>query len=123
MRKHEGIEPRYERFTVGADVVNITEGHIRGAEGHGPREPIGVEDRGTSLDWAMGMDPLGDQRACAGEALLPDLAPQTGLIRTALRQTGPGKVRKIRINFPGTTVATLIGWQGPRPKPVTDGVP
>ena len=49
MRKREGIEPRYERLSVGADVVSNTEGYIRGAEGHGPREPIGVEDRGTSL--------------------------------------------------------------------------
>ena len=48
MRKREGIEPRYERLMVGADVVSNTEGYIRGAEGHGPREPIGVEDRGTS---------------------------------------------------------------------------
>ena len=48
MRKREGIEPRYERLMVGADVVSNTEGYIRGAEGHGPREPTGVEDRGTS---------------------------------------------------------------------------
>jgi hypothetical protein len=48
MRKREGIEPRYDRFIVGADVVSTTEDYIRGAEGHGPREPIGVEDRGTS---------------------------------------------------------------------------
>jgi hypothetical protein len=48
MRKREGIEPRYERLIVGADVLSITEGSIRGADGHGPREPIGVEDRGTS---------------------------------------------------------------------------
>ena len=48
MRKREGIEPRYERLIVGADVFSITEGHIRGADGHGPREPTGVEDRGTS---------------------------------------------------------------------------
>ena len=48
MRKREGIEPRYERLIVGADVLSITEGSIRGADGHGPREPTGVEDRGTS---------------------------------------------------------------------------
>ena len=48
MRKREGIEPRYEQRIVGADVVSNTEGHIRGADGHGPREPTGVEDRGTS---------------------------------------------------------------------------
>ena len=48
MRKREGIEPRYVQRIVGADVVSKTEGHIRGAEGHGPREPTGVEDRGTS---------------------------------------------------------------------------
>jgi hypothetical protein len=35
----------------------------------------------------MRMDPLGDQRARAREALRPDLAPQAGLIRIALRQT------------------------------------
>jgi hypothetical protein len=56
MRKREGIEPRYERLSVGADVVSNTEGDIRGAEGHGPREPIGVEDRGTSprQSWELG---------------------------------------------------------------------
>ena len=48
MRKREGIEPRYVQRIVGADVVSKTEGYIRGAEGHGPREPTGVEDRGTS---------------------------------------------------------------------------
>jgi hypothetical protein len=48
MRKREGIEPRYVQRSVGADVVSKTEGHIRGVEGHGPREPTGVEDRGTS---------------------------------------------------------------------------
>jgi|ERR1043166_197653 len=36
---------------------------------------------------AMGMNPLGDQRPCAWKALLPDLAPQAGLIRTPLGQT------------------------------------
>ena len=48
MRQREGIEPRYVQRIVGADVVSKTEGYIRGAEGHGPREPTGVEDRGTS---------------------------------------------------------------------------
>jgi hypothetical protein len=48
MRQREGIEPRYEQLIVGADVFSITEGSIRGADGHGPREPTGVEDRGTS---------------------------------------------------------------------------
>jgi hypothetical protein len=48
MRQREGIEPRYVQRIVGADVVSKTEGHLRGAEGHGPREPTGVEDRGTS---------------------------------------------------------------------------
>jgi len=48
MHKREGIEPRNEQLIVGADVFSITEGSIRGADGHGPREPIGVEDRGTS---------------------------------------------------------------------------
>ena len=47
MHKREGIEPRYVQKTVGADVVSKTEGHIRGADGHGPREPTGVEDRRT----------------------------------------------------------------------------
>lgn len=56
MRKREGIEPRYERLIVGADVFSITEGHIRGVDGHGPREPTGVEDRGTSpgQSWELG---------------------------------------------------------------------
>jgi hypothetical protein len=48
MHKREGIEPRYERIIVGADVFSITEGSIREADGHGLREPTGVEDRGTS---------------------------------------------------------------------------
>jgi hypothetical protein len=48
MRKREGIEPRNEQLIVGADVVSNTEGYIRGADGHGLREPTGVEDRGTS---------------------------------------------------------------------------
>jgi hypothetical protein len=48
MRKREGNEPRHENESVGADVLRITEGHIRGADGHGPREPTGVGDRGTS---------------------------------------------------------------------------
>ena len=48
MRQREGIEPRYVQRSVGADVVSKTEGYIRGAEGHGPCEPTGVEDRGTS---------------------------------------------------------------------------
>jgi hypothetical protein len=48
MRQREGIEPRNEQLIVGADVLSITEGHIRGADGQGSREPTGVEDRGTS---------------------------------------------------------------------------
>jgi hypothetical protein len=32
MRKREGIEPRYERETVGADAVSKAEGHINGAD-------------------------------------------------------------------------------------------
>jgi hypothetical protein len=48
MRQREGNEPRHENENVDADVLRITEGHIRGANGHGPREPIGVGDRGTS---------------------------------------------------------------------------
>ena len=48
MRTREGIEPRYGQRSVGADVGSKTEGHSRGADGHGPRAPPGVEDRGTS---------------------------------------------------------------------------
>ena len=48
MRKREGIEPRDERIIVGADLLSNREGAIRGANGQGPREPTGVEDRGTS---------------------------------------------------------------------------
>jgi hypothetical protein len=48
MRKREGIEPRDEQTTVGADLLRIREGHINGAEGQGSREPTGVRDRGTS---------------------------------------------------------------------------
>src|SRR5918992_377889 len=48
MRTREGIEPRDERIIVGADLVSNREGSIRGANGQGPREPTGVEDRGTS---------------------------------------------------------------------------
>ena len=33
----------------GADVRRNTEGHIRGTNGHGPREPLGVEDRRTCI--------------------------------------------------------------------------
>jgi hypothetical protein len=32
MRKREGIEPRYERETVGADAVRNAEGYIKGAD-------------------------------------------------------------------------------------------
>src|SRR5882724_10401229 len=48
MRKREWIEPRDEQRTVGADMVSNMEGSIRGANGQGPGEPTGVEDRGTS---------------------------------------------------------------------------
>jgi hypothetical protein len=48
MRTREGIEPRDEQRTVDADMLSNMEGSIRGAEGQGPREPTGVEDRGTS---------------------------------------------------------------------------
>jgi hypothetical protein len=48
MRQREGIEPRDEQIIVGADMVSNMEGSIRGAKGQGPREPTGVEDRGTS---------------------------------------------------------------------------
>jgi hypothetical protein len=48
MRQREGIEPRDEQRIVGADMVSNMEGSIRGAKGQGPREPTGVEDRGTS---------------------------------------------------------------------------
>ena len=48
MRTREGIEPRDERIIVGADLLSNREGSIRGANGQGPREPTGVEDRGTS---------------------------------------------------------------------------
>jgi hypothetical protein len=56
MRTREGIEPRDERKTVGADMVSNMEGSIRGANGQGPREPTGVEDRGTSAGqgWELG---------------------------------------------------------------------
>ena len=49
MRKREGIEPRNGYETVDADVVMFTEGHIRGTNGNGPREPLGVEDRRTCI--------------------------------------------------------------------------
>jgi len=49
MRKREGIEPRHQEETVGADVVRFTEGHIKGAYlADGSGEPTGVRDRGTS---------------------------------------------------------------------------
>jgi len=48
MRQREGMEPREEQRTVGADMLRHLEGSIRGAEGQGLREPTGVEDRGTS---------------------------------------------------------------------------
>ena len=44
MRKREGIEPRYENATVGADVVSITEGHIKGVQSAmTPANPPGSE--------------------------------------------------------------------------------
>jgi hypothetical protein len=44
MRKREGIEPRYGRETVGADVVSNTEGHIDGAAlAMAPANPPGSE--------------------------------------------------------------------------------
>jgi hypothetical protein len=44
MRKREGIEPRYERETVGADVVSKAEGHIKGATmAMAPENPPGSE--------------------------------------------------------------------------------
>jgi hypothetical protein len=49
MRKREGIEPRHKHATVGADVVTMTEGNIKGAQSAmAPFGPTGVEDRGTS---------------------------------------------------------------------------
>jgi hypothetical protein len=44
MRKREGIEPRYERETVGADAVSKAEGHINGAAmAMAPENPPGSE--------------------------------------------------------------------------------
>ena len=44
MRKREGIEPRYENATVGADVLSNTEGHIQGSNmARFPRNPPGSE--------------------------------------------------------------------------------
>src|SRR5262244_818660 len=68
---------------------------------------------------AMGVDPLGDQRARARKALRPDLAPQAGLIRTALRQTGL-EVGGIRIDLPDTPVAALIERERLAPDPATN---
>ena len=48
MRQREGMEPRDERSSVGADRLSNREGHIQGAQGQGSREPTGVGDRGTS---------------------------------------------------------------------------
>jgi hypothetical protein len=48
MRQREGIKPRDERRIAGADLLSNREGSIRGAKGQGPREPTGVEDRGTA---------------------------------------------------------------------------
>jgi hypothetical protein len=47
MRKREGIEPR-NVHTVGADLVNNREGHIKRVYGHDAGEPTGVQDRSTS---------------------------------------------------------------------------
>ena len=42
MRQREGIEPRYERETVGADAVSKAEGHIKGADtARAPANPPG----------------------------------------------------------------------------------
>ena len=44
MRQREGIEPRYERETVGADAVSKAEGHITGAAtARAPAHPPGSE--------------------------------------------------------------------------------
>ena len=44
MRKREGIEPRDERETVGADAVSKAEGHINGADmARAPANPPGSE--------------------------------------------------------------------------------
>jgi hypothetical protein len=48
MRKREGIEPRYGKRSVGADLVSNREGDLKGPNGQGPGEPTGVKDRGTS---------------------------------------------------------------------------
>ena len=48
MRKREGMEPRNVRHTVGADLLNIREGHIKSVDSHDAGEPTGVRDRSTS---------------------------------------------------------------------------
>jgi RNA-directed DNA polymerase len=52
MRQREGLEPRDERRSGGADLRSNREGHIQGAQGQGSREPTGVGDRGTSAGQA-----------------------------------------------------------------------
>ena len=41
MRKREGIEPRYERLIVGADVLSITEGSYQQPMAMAPANPSG----------------------------------------------------------------------------------
>src|ERR1043166_4360221 len=90
------LEPFPERLLVCRPVVlslHEKPGELacgwQGRRRRGCRPPLGR---------AMGMEPFGHQRARAREALLPDLAPQTGLIHTTLRATGV-EVGNIRINF------------------------
>lgn len=65
------------------------------------------------------MSPLGDEGACARAALRLSLAPQAGLVCTALREPR-AEVRDIRLDFPGSTIATVIAWETLGPGPAAD---
>jgi len=69
----------------------------------------------------MRMNPLGYERSGPRKALLLDLTPQAGLIRTALRETGL-EVWDIGIDFAGSTIAALIAREGLGPDPAADSL-
>src|SRR5262245_10222912 len=69
----------------------------------------------------MRMHPLGDQRSSPRKALVLNLPPQAGLIRTALCEAAL-EVRDIRIDFPGATIAALVEREGLGPDPAADGL-
>ena len=69
----------------------------------------------------MRMHPLGDERSGPRKALVLNLPPQAGLIRTALCEAAL-EVRDIRIDFPDAPIAAVVEREGFGPDPTTDGL-